>query len=421
MKSPRRSNQQYFFRDVTAQETRSCQIVSPPFACGVTWLINALIALDIRTTNANFGDAHWEKKEDSWSVSPRAAEHLKWHLPALHAQEKFIFPEDIDIRWEHRLDFAKDPHPTILFVRDPRDAIYSLYCRHYDPDSTFIHYVSRPSGWPDHFPGLFDLPPFETYAYFSQYWLGMASHMPVKLVRFEDIKQRPKQTLDSVLEFIGVSRSKDAIQRAITSSGFESAHKAMTAMEHATGREFKTVRKAQPGEWNSTYSTEMLAHISSIGMACIRSLGYDEGPADQTLYDRPYCHLRLERVPEPIRSIALEWLDQTEGGSPPSSEDICQRILQDDVSGNSLLLLASLVEAIFYARNIFSATSTPQARTALFTFAGLNMAFFDEWQIQYAAWLCLQRMENETQLPVCRKVGKEKILEIKGNERLWAR
>ncbi len=404
----------------SSSEVRKFQIVSPPFACGVAWLVNALIALDIKTTYADFGNAHWEKGEDGWSISPKIAEHLKWHLPVLHAQEKFMFPDDIDIRWEHRLDFASAPQPTIVFVRDPRDAIFSLYRRNYANNIGFIPYLNRPDEWPHHFPGLFQLPPFETYAYFSQYWQGMARHMPVKLVRFEDVKQHPEQTLDSVLEFIGVNRSKEAIKRAVTSSGFESAHKAMTAMEHATGREFKTVRKAQPGEWNSTYSPEALAHISGIGMACIRSLDYDGGVADETLYDRLYCHLRLEQAPESIRSIALGWLEQTASGSPPSSSDISQHILRNDLCGEPLLLLASIVEAVFYTRSIFADTSFSPAQTALFTFAGLNMKFFGEWQIQYAAWLCLQRMENETQLPICRKVGKEKIFEIKEKEHLWA-
>jgi hypothetical protein len=405
-----------------AGEACKFQIVSPPFACGIAWLVNALIALDIKTTHANFGERHWEQKEDGWSVSPRVAEHLKWHLPILHAKEKFMFPEAIDIRWEHRLDFANSPRPTILVVRDPRDAIYSLYRRNYAPAIDFIPYLNRPDEWPQHFPGLFQLPPFETYTYFSKYWLAMSAHMPVQLIHFEDVKLHPEQTLDTVLEFIGISRSPAAIQQAIASSGFESAHKAMTAMERATGRAFKTVRKAQSGEWNATYSPEELANVSGVGKAGIQCLGYKGSTANETLYDydEPCCRHLLEQAPASVRSIAWEWLEQTESGSPPSSSDICQHLLRNDFCGKPLLLLASIVEAIFYTRSIFADTSSPPARTALFTFAGLNMKFFGEWQIQYAAWLCLQRMENETQLPVCRKVGKEKIFEIKEKERLWA-
>lgn len=401
-------------------EAGKFQIVSPPFACGVAWLVNALIALDIKTTHAEFCDAHWEKGKDGWSISAQAAQHLKWHLPILHTKEKFVFPEEIEIRWEHRLDFANSPRPTILLVRDPRDAIYSLYRRNYASVLGFLPYLNRPDEWPHHFPGLFQLPPFETYAYFSKYWLAMASHMPVKLIRFEDIKQHPEQALDKVLEFIGISRPTEAIQQAIESSGFESARKAMAAMERATGTEFKTVRKAQPGEWRSTYSCDALANISHVGMNAIHSLGYEGVASNEPLFDQQYCHHLLEHVPESIRRAAIEWLERTESGIPPSSEEICKRILRDDLCGEPLLLLASLVEAIFYTRSIFADTSFSPARTALFTFTGLNMTFFHEWQIQYAAWLCLQRMENETQLPVCRKVGKEKIVGIKGKEHLWA-
>jgi hypothetical protein len=132
------------------------QIVSPPFACGVAWLINALLELDIKVTNAGFNPGHWIDTDSGSQLSAKALKHLVWHLPALHQRQLFKFPESLEVEWEHRLDFASgEPRPTILFVRDPRDAVYSLYRRNYEKDRSFISYLNRPDVWPDHFPNLF--------------------------------------------------------------------------------------------------------------------------------------------------------------------------------------------------------------------------------------------------------------------------
>jgi hypothetical protein len=136
---------------------QTCLIVSPPFACGVTRLVNALLELDIRATNPGFEPEHWQLQPTAhWHIGDLAAKHLKWHLPVLHQRQTFNFPEKLEVIWEHRMDFARlGPHPTILFVRDPRDAIHSLYQRSYASHMDFLQYLKRPNKWPDHFPDLF--------------------------------------------------------------------------------------------------------------------------------------------------------------------------------------------------------------------------------------------------------------------------
>ena len=73
--------------------TKTINVVSPPFACGVAWLINCLMELDLRTSNTNFGVDQWtlDKKKSQWSLGQRAHNHLLWHLPALHKKDTFEF------------------------------------------------------------------------------------------------------------------------------------------------------------------------------------------------------------------------------------------------------------------------------------------------------------------------------------------
>lgn len=273
-------------------------IVSPPFACGVAWLVNALLHMNMKVTNPNFLPDHWKEIEGSSTMSERAASHLMWHLPVLHERKDFKFPEAMEGLWEHRLAFeGLGASPTILFVRDPRDAIYSLYRRNYTQFFRFETFLNRPDEWPDHFPGLFQLPPMETYAYFCAFWIAMSKHMPVKLVRFEDVKTSPNQVLREVLSFLGVSRTDSEIELAIQSSSFDSAKRAMINMEKATSQKFMTARAGQVSEWRTSYSLLAKASIRGIGRELLQVLEYATAQSGQaTTVGRLTAFPRLEPI-----------------------------------------------------------------------------------------------------------------------------
>jgi len=374
------------------------QIVSPPFACGVTWLVNALLHLGVKVTNNGFQPGHWLESEGAWRMSEQAEGHLKWHLPVLHDRQSFAFPEDKEVVWEHRLDFADlGRFPTILFVRDPRDAVHSLYRRSYAKNFDFVSYLKRADDWPDHFPGLFQLPPLETFAYFCWFWLAMGEAMPVKLVRFEDVKQAPNRMLADTLRFIGIERTDAEISAAVESSGFDSARRAMEAMERETGREFKTVRNALVGEWQTAYSDEARACIGKTTEAILAQLAYPgHGPqagSDRVFED--YRGILARTLPERLVAAAADFLLRTEAGAAPAPAQIAAFVTEADLSGWPLLQLAAVAEAIYYVQRTFSDTSVPQARAALNAFVNLNLLFLDEHAVQVAACLGLQRLQDE--------------------------
>lgn len=405
-----------------ASAPRLAQIVSPPFACGVAWLINALLYLDIRVTNTVFEPGHWQTSDDSWHMSDAAEAHLKWHLPVLHERQSFSFPEALHIRWEHRLDFAaSEARPTILFVRDPRDAVYSLYRRSYAERMSFLGYLNRPDIWPDHFPGLFQMPPMESFAYFSWYWQAMAEAMPVKLVRFEDVKASPVETLRDVLQFLGIARSDEELHAAAESSGFEKARQAMQQMESDTGKTFKTARKGQVGEWRQSYSFLARVSIRNLGRAMIAGLGYAEdkgGPVSEQI-PKNWRDQLSQGIPPALRSLVTAWLEATEHGKGPGFQEMATAVREQAIAGKDLLRLGAIVEAIFYVQRIFADTASPQARIALNTFVNLNLFYFDQWPVQVAAWSGLRRLETETGAPILQRLGNYQQYRLRILNRMW--
>ena len=390
--------------------TRLAQIVSPPFACGVAWLINALLYLNIRVTSDAFIN-HWQEDSSRWQIKDEALNHLKWHLPVLHEREIFDFPEDLEVRWEHRLDFAaREACTTILFVRDPRDAVYSLYRRNYSTDISFTGFLTKPDEWPDHFPNLFHLPPIETYAYFCYFWLSMKSAMPVKVVRFEDAKANALHVLKDVLSYLDIVRTEEEIQLAIKSSDFNQARIAMEEMELTTGKKFKTAVKGQSYEWRSTYSNIDMRLISITSKDIINKLGYssilEEDKVDMT---NDYTTSLSRFLPPPSRDIAINSLFAFEKGSAINLTNIAQQIILNSVVNEELLKLSAILLAIFYIENIFFNTRSKQRQIAINTMVNLNIKYYDDWPVKVAAFEYLNRLSSDTKLPMLNLLGDYKL------------
>ncbi len=260
---------------------RRAQLVSAPFGSGVAWLVNVLLELDVRMTHHGFQQDHWLDTESGEELRPEAFAHLRWHLPSLLERRSFTFLEELEVLWEHRLSFARSPaRRTILFTRDPRDAVYSLYRRNYEGKLTFRRYLERPDVWPDHFPGLFGLPPAETWALFHLFWLAVSEVSPVLLVRFEDMRADALGQVRGVLEFLGLERDDAAIERALAASTFERARAGMEQLEEETGGTFRTARAGKVGEWEEAFAPEELAAFRGLAEVAMVELGYPELPEE---------------------------------------------------------------------------------------------------------------------------------------------
>lgn len=242
-------------------------LTSPPFPCGVTWLVNVLLELEVRTTHWNTTKGAcsdpWQESGDGWTLGEPERSLLKWHLPILHQDGPLRFRDGLEVVWEHRLDLANNPGgDTILYLRDPRDAIYSLYRRNYAHALGYHAYLDRPDVWPDHFPNLFFLPPPESYLLFTLFWLTVGETVPLLTVTFEGMRADPVGTVQRVLAHLGQARPEGEITRALERSGFDAARQAMLRTSAEQGTERLTVAKGEVGEWRTSHDAEALARFA---------------------------------------------------------------------------------------------------------------------------------------------------------------
>ncbi len=356
---------------------RECQIVSAPFSSGVTWLVNVLLELNIRTTNTSFLTGHWMNDERGAEIGPKACAHLKWHLPVLHERTKFSFEPGLEVLWEHRLDFALQPErPTILYVRDPRDAIYSLYKRNYAQDLSFIDYLRRPDQWHDHFPGLFGLPPAETWAYFHLYWLAMQEVMNVRVIRFEDMRAHPLAVTQKILEFLGVQRPVAEIERALELSTYDRARVAMERTAQETGENFLTARRGKVGEWKEVYQPEELSCFGGPAHYAMRKLGYEvmeESPSEM----KPGSDGQITPVPEISPPLEKARDQFSSGNLPAAGSALFEALSRHKEDPGACLAVACSLTALHWTRLIFpgQTMASPQARRAGLLFQEMNERF----------------------------------------------
>ncbi|HAM72079.1 MAG TPA: hypothetical protein DCM86_10595 [Verrucomicrobiales bacterium] len=270
---------------------REFNLISAPFSCGISWLVSVLMELGVRTTHAEprrYPHGFWipaEGKGRGERIVPEGVAHLRYYIPLLHRQEEFLLEPGLEVLWEHRLDFARHAgRPTILFVRDPRDAIRSIYERNY-LHFGWHEYLRRPDLWEDHFPGMFGLPPGETWAAWHAMWLGLQSQAPFLVLRFEESRQHPVQVVDRVLEFLGVRRSPEAVRQAVGESTVERARTAMERSEESTGEAFRVVGRGKVGGWSDHFDEEALQLFGGPAADWMRRLGYEPAPVSERAGD----------------------------------------------------------------------------------------------------------------------------------------
>ncbi len=277
-------------------------LTSAPFACGLAWLVNAMLALGHRTTSLLYEKNHWEDVGDGeYRVGEAARKHIVHHLPILLERERHRFIPEIELFWEHRVRFDIDPAcPVVVVVRDPRDAIFSLH-RRWKMNGWYPgelpEFLDWRTDWPDHFPGLFWLDAVKTYLLFHLRWLHASRVRPIRFVRFEDLKERPEETLAGVLAFLGSRHRDDAcIRRAIASSSTERARDMLA--RRMPGGSMQAIHRGRSFEWKERNDPVELAHYDGALMrAFLRWMGYeaDESHLDgwlQRAARRPIVDLR---------------------------------------------------------------------------------------------------------------------------------
>lgn len=261
------------------QET-SILLASPREPSGGSWLVNCLLELGVRVDIKPAIDRAWRggkgtadasavwqpAGEGRWRLHPRAEELKKW-LPLLVRQETLSFRDDVRVLYVQDL-----PRPglsadrTLLFLRDPRDAIHSLY-RRVAPEMSLREFARFPQ--PE---TLLDA--IDYWRLFVECWLARRD---VLVYRFEDYKAGGVSLLARVAADLGLSVSNDDIERAALESTYEKARAAEELYRAShPGDEEIAMRAGRVGEWREAdESLELSREIELRIGTLLRRLGYE--------------------------------------------------------------------------------------------------------------------------------------------------
>lgn len=263
--------------DAGPVESYSFVLVSPREPSGVSWMINCLLELGIRVDLQPTGDqifgvgrqpasAIWLPEPDGrWKLHPFASALKKW-LPILSRTETLTFrPEPRVLHLQTLPQKETGSAQVILFVRDLRDALHSLY-RRLQPSLSWQEFVD----WPQS-ETLLDA--IDHWRLFIECWLDQS---PLFVGRFEDYKADATQLLKRVLEAMRIDRTPDEIARATENSSFAAAAAAEARYRETHARDQTVANRAGTvGEWKKLPDLQpTILEMEQRAGALLARLGY---------------------------------------------------------------------------------------------------------------------------------------------------
>jgi len=256
----------------------NAEIISPQLPCGAGWLGNCLLELGVslwqpwdKPTNPmwqHLGNFQYRYKDRSDRIST-----WRQTLPALKAGRVFTFSPNLVPKISHRRKRAlPGEHRTILFVRDPRDALYSEWKRQ------CINAEGFNLSFEQFAKGPFLNQPYSYLQYLKQFlqdWreeLANTSHL---ILRFEDYRTAPEGTLSSALDYFSLHRSTNQIADALRASDFHIGKAIETKRRESGKLRTQLYRAGVPLEYKHSFSPDMLALFSPDFDSLFEWLGYE--------------------------------------------------------------------------------------------------------------------------------------------------
>lgn len=325
---------------------RTITLASPIEPSGASWLVNCFLELGIRVDHTpgarnlwrRSGEVPaeqrlWQRDGKTWQLHPRAAVLGKW-MPTLVHRDRFEFRDDVVVNYVQDFPNAQNATETpVLFIRDPRDAIYSRYRRR-QANMPFSDYIQ--------FPNPHSLMPMaDHWLLFAQCWRAMVGD---RVYRFEDYKQDAQALLTRILADLHLDYAPQDIARAVENSSLDAAKAAEAIYRARHPGDWEVANRAgKVGDWQNR--EEIAAAVETIGTRCgalLSELGYEvaanvDDPAPR--YGAQLRHLKMfnsvvlttqaervrtgtggpETAPESILSVArnLREQDLKDAGYPP--------------------------------------------------------------------------------------------------------
>ena len=223
------------------------EIVSSPAPCGVTYLLNILLEMNIKIY-AGSESLFWNKADATQSVNPLLRNKFGLWIPSLH-KTSFNFADlEPAVEWGHTWPYSQCLNTKrIIFVRDPRDALYSEWKRK-KLTITYSEFIA------DRIPPL-EISRLDTFVLFYHLWIALSQNNDqTLLIRFEDIKSDPLLWTKKTLTFLSIDRTPEDIVQAITASetGRVRQHfQNILTQAGLTKHSEVVIRKGEPFEWKT--------------------------------------------------------------------------------------------------------------------------------------------------------------------------
>lgn len=261
------------YPDVPGFPAFDAEIASSEMPSGASWLANCLLELGVSLWKPWGADiaSHWR------ACGPRrfryASKDASWRslLPSLADGREFAFRAAPVPRVTHAWAGTYGDVPrTILFVRDPRDALHSLWHRArrvglVPDDQDFGTFLREP--W-FHYPiGRGDF----LLVWLRVWRLALAGREHLVL-RYEDYRRDAAGTLRRALAFLRIEAADADVERALAASDFEVARAAEARRDGNAAPTFNRAGLAE--EWRETFDDAMHAAVGPRYASLYAWLGY---------------------------------------------------------------------------------------------------------------------------------------------------
>jgi hypothetical protein len=261
-------------------------VVSAELPCGVSWLASMLLECGVPIWNPwnidmslewrHMGERQFEYDYpgDPWSRV----------IPGLVSGRRFNFCESVVPRFSHDVPGHWTPSKrVILFVRDPRDALFSAWRRLQRASSSLQPF----NAWVGQTDPLWGVSRAAAYLMHLTTWRYFAASLQVEMlvIRFEDVKADARQEFQRILEFIDEAAfdpTPQEIDHVLRVSSF-GALKAIEEKMISNGVFNTRVNIAgRAYEYKQHFDEHMHAAVGSGGCKVYQWLGYDPPRAKST-------------------------------------------------------------------------------------------------------------------------------------------
>lgn len=261
--------------DVPGFPAFDVEIASSEMPSGASWLANCLLELDVPLWKPWGADlaSHWRASGPRRFRYASADETWRSLLPSLADGREFAFRTSPVPRVTHAWAGTYGDAPrTILFVRDPRDALHSLWHRArrvalVPDDQDFATFLRDP--W-FHYP----VGRGEFLLLWLRVWRLALADREHLVLRYEDYRRDAAGTLRRALAFLRIDATDADVERALAASDFAVA-RAAEAQVAGDGNSAPTFNRAGIAEeWRTRFDDAMHAAVGPRYASLYAWLGY---------------------------------------------------------------------------------------------------------------------------------------------------